>query len=70
MVLVKFNNFFIQKNEMEPLFLTLHKTQLQMHERLQYKTRYPESDENEVKSLLDLIGTGQFILNRILVIQA
>ena len=46
MVLVKFNSY-TQKNEIESLFLTLHKTQLLMHERLQYKTQYPESDEDE-----------------------
>jgi hypothetical protein len=41
-----------------------------MHERLHYKTRYPESDENKVKNILELIGTSQDIPNRILVMQA
>jgi hypothetical protein len=50
------------ENENRPIFVTLHKAQIQVDQGPQYKTRYTESSRRG--SGKELIGTGGNFLNR------
>jgi hypothetical protein len=55
--------------ENRPIFVSLHKAQVQVDQGPHHKTRYTESNTKERKSL-ELIGTGGNFLNRTPVVYA
>ena len=58
------------ENENRPLFVTLHKAQVQVDQGPQHKTRYTETCREKVGKSLELIGTGENFLNRTPITQA
>lgn len=56
---------YIWKNQNRSIFITLHKTPLQLDQELQHKTRYTVPDEREMGPCFDLIDTGKGFLDRI-----
>ena len=58
------------KNGKRAISITLHKTQVQVGQRPQPKTRYTKLDARERRNSLQHIGTGDNLLNRTPVVQA
>ena len=54
----------MKMNENRSIFITLHKTQVEVHERLQHKIRYTNFNRNKMVNILELIGIGDNLLNR------
>ena len=44
--------------------ITLHKTEIQLHQRYQHKTGYTQSNEEKAGNCLELLGTGDNFLKR------
>ena len=60
----------MQKKENKFISITLHKTQVQVDQRSQHKTRYTKSNRKKEGNNPELIGTGDSFLNRIPMAQA
>ena len=55
--------WYVEKNENRPIFVALHKAQIQVGQGPQHKTRYTESNRRQ-SEILELIGTGGHFLIR------
>ena len=60
----------ISKKSNISILITLKKTQLQMNQKPQYRTKHIEPIEEKVRNSLELIGTSKDCLSRIPLAQA